>query len=311
MLINSLGLKENLIKIFEKLKKEVVKTFLEESKIENFDPAKWGVNDIQQFQDHLLDRTKGSVSEKWFYTYFKNEPIKLPRIDMLNILSIYCGYNNWAEFKERQNSVAKKTKNKPKVLTLVISVIVGVALTFGLIWITNQENEFRFCFLDDNTNSAINTPIEIIILQTGESPYFLKTIDQGCFTWKTDKDQIIAIVKSPYHITDTIYRTIHSKGIENIKLKTDDYALMIHYYSTGNVKDWKKRRNHLSSIIDEKAIIYQVHPKGVGVELYSKSDFINKLTLPTSSLKNIDVIETKYSEGRISRLKFKLRDEEV
>src|SRR5690606_36144211 len=36
-----------------------------------------------------------------FYTYFKNSPVtKLPRIDMLNILSVYAGYVSWYDFKK-------------------------------------------------------------------------------------------------------------------------------------------------------------------------------------------------------------------
>lgn len=300
---------KNSLEIFEKLKKEVVKTFLEASNLKDFDVSKWGVNDIQQFQDHLMERTKGSVSEKWFYTYFKNETDKIPRIDMLNILSIYCGYNNWAEFKEKHEVKEGETNHKRggsffRIMMVTIGLILISVVLAVMFW--EKEHEYQFCFIDDNTNNRITTPIEIIILQKDETPYYLKTIDKGCFTWKTKKEGIIAIVKSPYHLTDTIFRSIHSKGSENIKLKTDDYALMIHYYSTANVSDWKKRREHLRTAIHDKAIIYQVHPDGLGVELYSKDDFINKLTLPTSSLKNIEIIETNYEGNKIVGLKFKL-----
>jgi hypothetical protein len=168
-----------------------------------------------------------------------------------------------------------------------------------------NENKFQFCFIDDNTNQHIETPIEIIVLRKKESPFYTSTDNNGCFNWKTTDKYIKAIIKSPYHKTDTLYRHINHKGKESIKLITDDYALMIHYYSTSNVKDWRKRRSHLKNIIDSKAIIYQVYDNNIGIELYSKIDFINKLTLPTRSLKNIDIIETKYTNGKISSLKFK------
>ena len=47
------------------------------------------------------ENAKGNISEKSFYTYFKTSPTaKLPRIDMLNILSIYAGYSSWYDFKK-------------------------------------------------------------------------------------------------------------------------------------------------------------------------------------------------------------------
>ena len=51
------------------------------------------------FQEDLFQEVKGKVSEKWFYTYFKNDAPKLPRIDMLNLLSSYVGFENWYAFK--------------------------------------------------------------------------------------------------------------------------------------------------------------------------------------------------------------------
>jgi hypothetical protein len=262
----------------------------------------WKGQDILNFQDDLFNKTKNTLSEKWFYNYFKTDITKLPRIDMLNILSEYAGYQNWAEFKLKHStpSPSKKTRKWG-----VISGVVLAAIISFLLLLKPSENTFEFCFVDDNTNQYIETPIEIIILRKKESPFYTSTNSEGCFSWKTTDNFIRAIIKSPYHKTETIYRNINDKGKESIKLVTDDYALMIHYYSTSNVTDWRKRRAHLKSIIADKAIIYQVYDNNIGIELYSKSDFINKLTLTTNSLKNIDIIETKYTNKKISSLKFK------
>ena len=294
---------KNTTEIFETLKKEVAKTFLQDNVAENEDISLWKGQDILNFQDDLFQKTKNSISEKWFYTYFKSDITKLPRIDMLNILCIYAGYQNWAEFKQK-NTIVIKSKSKPNKWILIIALIL-IAVTSLILLLLPKENEFTFCFVDDNTNQHIETPIEVVILRKKESPFYTSTDKKGCFNWKTTDNFIKAIIKSPYHKTDTIYRNINDKGKESIKLITDDYALMIHYYSTSNVKDWRKRRAHLKNIIAEKAIIYQVYENNIGIELYSKNDFINKLTLPTNSLKNIDIIETKYTNNKISSLKFK------
>lgn len=87
---------------FEQLKKEVQTQYLENHTPSFDDISKWKGIDIIYFQEHLRKIAKGNISEKSFYTYFKNSPVtKLPRIDMLNILSIYSGYVSWYDFKKK------------------------------------------------------------------------------------------------------------------------------------------------------------------------------------------------------------------
>ncbi len=64
--------------------------------------SKWKGIDIIYFQEDLRKIAKGSISEKSFYTYFKNKPSKPPRIDVLNMLSIYAGYKDWNDFKRKE-----------------------------------------------------------------------------------------------------------------------------------------------------------------------------------------------------------------
>ena len=87
---------------FEQLKNEVQSQYLENHTPSFDDISKWKGIDIIYFQEDLRKIAKGNISEKSFYTYFKNSPVlKLPRIDMLNILSIYAGYMSWYEFKKK------------------------------------------------------------------------------------------------------------------------------------------------------------------------------------------------------------------
>lgn len=86
---------------FEQLKSEVQTQYLENHTPSFDDISKWKGIDIIYFQEDLRKIAKGNISEKSFYTYFKTSPVtKLPRIDMLNILSIYAGYVSWYDFKK-------------------------------------------------------------------------------------------------------------------------------------------------------------------------------------------------------------------
>ena len=87
---------------FQSLKKAVQDKYLETHSPAYDEISKWKGIDIIYFQEDLRQKAKGNISEKTFYTYFKNNSQeKIPRIDMLNILSVYSGFNSWSEFKKK------------------------------------------------------------------------------------------------------------------------------------------------------------------------------------------------------------------
>ncbi|MBZ0326963.1 MAG: hypothetical protein K8F54_05115 [Altibacter sp.] len=288
------------------LKKDIVRTFLEN----NFAPedmSEWKGEAIVAFQEDLFSKTKARVSEKWFYTYLKKKPKKLPRIDMLNLLSSYAGYTNWNNYEAahlQKVGAIKKTGALKKYGWMLVLIPLVVLIVGNL----NSENEFHFCMIDEDKGEAItNIPLDIKILSLDQSPIYLKTDTTGCFSFMTKEETIRFVVQSPYHKTDTIVRHINSNSNANVQLATDNYALMLQYYSNGNVEDWKKRKEQLNNLIADDAQIYQVFQKHSGIELYSKQDFIGKMTIPTSSLKNIDILDKHYKDGKIVKLKFMVK----
>ena len=290
---------------FKLLKQAISHTFLADNSA-SASIKDWKGEDITAFQEDLFSKVKGTISEKWFYTYIKNEPEKLPRIDILNLLSTYVGFDNWTAFRDVHSKsvvTSKKTTGQKKYAWgfLLIPIIAG------LIYAINTKNEFEFCFIDEDKKASISTVLDIKILQEFESPIYLKTDSLGCFTYITKEKILKFVVQSPYYKTDTIIRTIDASSNSTINLQTDDYALMLHYYSNGNVKDWKKRKQQLQRLIADDAQIYQVFQQNIGVEVYSKSDFISKLTIPTNSLKNIKILDKTTKNGKIVKLKFMIQ----
>tara|TARA_A100000171_G_scaffold53065_2_gene76088 strand:+ start:2726 stop:3628 length:903 start_codon:yes stop_codon:yes gene_type:complete len=289
---------------FSLLKAKVAETFLEEHHAPK-NISDWKGEEIVAFQEDLFSKTQGRISEKSFYNYFKNEPKNLPRIDALNLLSQYTGSENWQDFKAGNIGLVEEKKDKkkkgfPPILWVAISIPILAVFIIQIL----SENTFTFCMIDEDKNEAITETVAIKILLPGQSPVYLKTNSKGCFTYETDLEKISFIVQSPYHKTDTITRSI--KGIENstVTLSVDNYALMLKYFSTGNFKDVEKRQAQLQKLIANHAQIYQVYPNNTGIELYSKADFIQKLTLPTSTLKNIQILSKSYENGKLVKLKF-------
>lgn len=378
---------------FEQLKNEVQTQYLENHTPSFDDISKWKGIDIIYFQEDLRKIAKGNISEKTFYTYFKNSPVtKLPRIDMLNILSVYAGYVSWYDFKknhlfsdeilkdleeedenleeilaqdiknapeieeEEKNPVPKpkiseKTvekqvenydlqnsttdiqnvnKNGPtfssydtteqkgtfslvkKYLWLGISLV--LAILVGLLGFKDElfSKKFYYSFIDADRNSKINAELQVQILKENESPIVYTAKPNEPFVYTTQSKSLTMVVSSPYYRTDTIHRNLETAPeAETIELKPNDYAIMLFYYSK-SIKDLKRKRETLNYLISDDALIYQVYDNETyGVETMDKQRYINLVTLPSTSLENLEVIETKDDKSnKIIMIKFKIATDE-
>jgi len=288
--------------IFSQLKLAIATTFLENNSASKA-IEDWKGDDIIAFQEDLFAKVKARVSEKWFYTYIKNEANKLPRIDMLNMLSSYVGFKNWNDFKSYHKTTRDvKASKKPLVKYVWLLILVPcVLLVFSIM---NKKNDYQFCFYDSIKNEPIiATILNIKVLENGQSPIHRTSDSLGCFNYTSEASEIKFVVESPYYKTDTIIRRFNTND-KAIKLVADDYALMLNYYTNKNIKEWKKHREKLDSIFSDTAEIYQLFENSNVVELYTKQEFIQKLTIPTRSLKGMRILEKIESNGRIVKLKF-------
>jgi len=310
------------LKYYRELKLEVEKTYKKTYPSCALPIEEWKGQQIVNLQEELISRAGGSISEKWFYTHIKGGTGKVPRTDMLEILSKYCGYRGWEDFisKKSDNSqefqemhlAEKGKKSRKKIHFLALALTLSVLLILGIFFIFIPSEkvipEYVFCFIDaDNKKPVRDSLIEINIIKEGESGFYKNCDKNGCFSLSTEAEKITFIVKAPYYKTDTVVRVLSGNGgSEKIKLHTDDYALMIHIFSTSKIEDWKRRRAQLDEMIADNAKIIQVSSDydNHSMELYNKSGFINKMTIPAKSLKNIRVIETVYEKGKISVLRF-------
>lgn len=287
--------------LFNLLKQAVESVFLENNSVSS-SIKDWKGEEIVAFQEDLFNKVKGKVSEKWFYTYIKNTPEKLPRIDVLNLLSNYVGATNWNTFKAKNGVINTRNKKKGSISKLWILVLLPLLV---IVYNVTVKNTFEFCFIDAIKNENITSiPLDIIVLQDNESPIHYKTDSLGCFSFKTKSDVIKFVVQSPYHKTDTIVRSINSNSNQIVKVNPDDYALMLHYYANGNISDWKKHIEKLNALIDKDAKIYRLFKNNMDIELYSKKEFIRMITIPTKSLKRIEILDKTISNGKIVTLKF-------
>ncbi len=314
----------NELEFFYHLKKELLQKYQE-----TYPQWKRPIHDfkgkeIANFQELLEEKVNSRISEKWFYTHLKpTENKKLPRMDMLDLLSQFLNFSDWEDFKNKhqieieneKNLIAEKeeelTSFSMKKIAFSASIFLGLALLiFSFFY--KKNDSCQFCFEDADTKELIDEEgIEITIFQEGESPITKKIDGQSCFQWPTKNEKITFAIHAPYYHPDTITRVVkNQKQKEIISLKKDDYALMIHLFSTANFDDWEKRRNQLDQMIADDAIIFQVEKGNTmsGLDMLNKEEFIDRLTLPINSLKNIKIIHSIYQGEKIYRLRFILEE---
>jgi len=295
---------------FELLKQKVASTFLQDNSALSPDISQWKGDDIIKFQEDLLQKVKARVSEKWFYNYFRNDIQKLPRIDMLNLLSEYAGYSDWANFLQQNSKTLKNRSWKnPKTSGIYVffTSLIALTLILGFVLSRTTDKNIKLCFVDENLN-PIEETVKIFVKMNQETERVLHTDKNNCVEFHTKQHQINLRIISPYYKEKTINRNIElNEYQEEIILETDFYSLMLRYFSNTQTKDWQKRRDKLRMLIDDEAVIYQQwFGKNKGVEIYSKDDFIYQLTVPTSILRNIEILEIERKNNKIFKLRFKV-----
>lgn len=301
--------------LFRLLKQQIVTTMQQAFPSVNSDLSLWRGQEITNFQEELSTRVNGQISEKWFYTHMKSGSPSLPRIDVLNLLSRYAGYQGWDDFAYRNKSVITSVpthKKANRVFIVVPLIVVVVLAVLFVVFKIYSTHEYRFCFYDADTREPItDNIIEVSLMLPDESPVNFLCSQDGCLSLKTDQASITMVVKTPYYHTDTVVRLLDRfKQEEMVRLRPNNYALMIHYFSRMNVKDWQQRRKQLDKMISDSALIYQVYGSGTtGMELFTKWEFIDKLTMPANSLDQIEILDTKYLNDRIMILRFRQKEE--
>lgn len=305
------------LKSFELLKQKVETTFKQQVVSCQESIHEWKGKQIALFQESLGNTVGGYVSEKWFYTHLKvlkNE--KLPRIDMLNLLAQYVGAQSWDDFLAM--SVAEplidkeKTNNRiPASYPKIGGILSGVLGMLGIVFFLsslNKETTYRFCVVDQDDGTPIDyTTLQAFWVRPNESPFQLVVDSLGCIKIPNGENKRIELkVQALYYKPLVISRFLNGQEEgETIELTKDDYALMIHYFSMNKMEDWKKRRDQLGLMLSDNARIIQIHSKtGGGMALYNKEEFINKMTMPIKSLKNISILETKYEGNQIVEIRF-------
>lgn len=286
---------------FQELKQKVLLKYQEHHPFFQGTWKTFSSQDIQNLIALVEEKCKQTISEKWIYTHLKPETnSKIPRKDMLNILSEFVGFSGWDEFtfEEKivqtiEGSQSEKSKISKKWLLLLFIPLALVVVFFS----KKEESKSKTIQLNNEyTNEKVNAE-EVKVFEVKDSVKQELEIKEGKVQVSNNgNEKSKLVIQSPFYEPKTI--VINSNGSvteppKRIDLKPDDYAMMLKAFMLSDIKDWQTRKEQLNKILSDNLEVIVMLKDDLGAEYFNKSEFSQKLIVPTASLKKMKIVEIK------------------
>lgn len=290
------------LEFFYQLKKSVLEQYQNSYPYFNGSWKSFSAQDILNLIDDIQLITKQSISEKWIYTHLKPETNqKLPRKDMLDILSVYVGKSGWDEFvfngniKENNNNFKLGFSNKIGIWVLFFGVLIAGFFIWKFLSKEEQKLEFQNSFTKD---SIAKEEVKAYVVEDTVE----KQIDINSSTFNIDKATKV-VLKSPFYKPKVI-TILPNEPIAKVELNPNDYAMMLKAFMKSDIKDWQTRKEQLNKILSDNLEVMVMLQNNLGAEYFNKQEFSQKVILPTASLKKLKIVELKQeNDNKISFLR--------
>ncbi len=290
------------LEFFYQLKKSVLEQYQNSYPYFNGSWKSFSAQDILNLIDDIQLITKQSISEKWIYTHLKPETNqKLPRKDMLDILSVYVGKSGWDEFvfngniKENNNNFKLGFSNKIGIWVLFFGVLIAGFFIWKFLSKEEQKLEFQNSFTKDSIEKE---EVKAYVVEDTVE----KQIDINSSTFNIDKATKV-VLKSPFYKPKEI-TILPNEPIAKVELNPNDYAMMLKAFMKSDIKDWQTRKEQLNKILSDNLEVMVMLQNNLGAEYFNKQEFSQKVILPTASLKKLKIVELKQeNDNKISFLR--------
>lgn len=289
----------NPLELFYKLKQRILETYRNSYPYFQGDWRTFSSKDIRQLIDLVEEKLNERVSEKWIYTHLKPESNeKLPRKDMLDIFSRFVGYSDWEEFifKNREKERSKISSEKRQKNKWIIWIGVG-ALIFATGWLVysfylKKSNPKTIEIKNEFTNDPIQSD-EVQVFKIDENKKEPIEITDSKIQLENTDEKIV--VESPYFET----KEVHINDTDNeIQLKPEDYAMVLKTFINSDLNGWEERKEKLNKILSDDLEVILLSKENLGAEYLNKTEFSEKLIIPTSETKKMKIIHLETSDQK-------------
>lgn len=284
------------------------------------------LTDDQEIQDEDLKELEKTVSAS---LNLADTPQKAEIISQNEIISNDLQKSNTENQSITENAKTSENtniathnppkKNHQKAIWIAVSSVFVILL--GLLGFKDEifQKTYTYHFTDADRNLKVQSDIEIKVIKENESPILYRIKPGESFVYSSkDKTLKMQISSAVYENLEVNRNLENAPEVETIELKPDDYKMALYYFSIKDIKGAnseqliKQKRKQLEKFISNTAVITQVYDNDIyGLETLDKDDYITLMTTPTTSLKNLNVIEMKKDNtGKIVSIKFKISNNE-
>lgn len=296
------------LELFQRLKQEVLLTYQKQYSYFRGNWKSFSSQDIQNLIESVSNKTKQSISEKWIYTHLKPEiNSKLPRKDMLDILSQYSGFSGWDEFVfiNREEALDKKAASSDKKnAKLFFLVGVLVIITVIVVVVNSKKTTQKLQLKNQFTNETINAK-EVKAYAIENDSKVEIPVQNGAIEVALKNEKAKIVIQSPYYKKQEVEAS-KVFGKTEILLQPDDHAMMLKAFMKSDIKDWEIRKVQLDKILSDDLEVIVLLKDDLGAEYFNKKEFSEKLIVPTESVKKMQVLEIKNNDaGKIEFIRIK------
>ncbi|QBZ97756.1 hypothetical protein [Flavobacterium sangjuense] len=300
---------------FQRLKQLVLLKYQEHYPFFQGSWKTFSAQDIQNLIGLIEEINRQTISEKWIYTHLKPEVNqKIPRKDMLNILTEFVGLSGWDEFvfeASSENEAISKTKKKlSKTWLLILLPVIAIAVWYFGFYSSAKPKTNTIELNNEFTNEKIKSD-EVKVVQVEDTVERNLEVKDGKVNVKTSGDkETKLVIKSPFYRPRTITLNAANNGSvvppPKITLTPDDYAMMLKAFMISDIKDWQTRKEQLNKILADDLEVIVMLKNNLGSEYYDKNEFSQKLIVPTATVKRMKIIEVKNdADDRIQFIRIK------
>ena len=283
------------------------------------------LTDEQEINDDELKELEKTVSSALNLPKSEDEPKKLEfQPEEKVVLQENITENQNIEQISTIPEVVEKTAIKPfkknHQRTAWIAATAVFVTLLGLLGFKDEifQKTYTYHFTDADRNLRVQSDIEIKVIKENESPILYRIKPGEPFVYPSkDKTLKMQISSAVYENLEVNRNLENAPEDETIELKPDDYKMALYYFSIKDINGEnseeliKQKRKQLENLISNTATITQVYDSDIyGLESLDKEDYITLVTTPTTSLKNLNVIEMKKDKGKIVSIKFKISNHE-